>query len=1652
MTLKRYRKIISLFLVIAMLQPFLPVKARAEVVKSGTCGENLTWTLTEDGMLTLSGTGSMTDYSMSNNYPTNPWFTHSFYYPVKSIVIHAGVTDIGDYAFYKSSKLVSVEIPDTVTSIGTYAFGSCDSLVTLEIPDSITSIANHAFSGSKSLESLVIPDSVTAIGEDAFSHCTSLTNIKLPANITAISKQMFRECNSLTSIDLPDSITRIDVHAFAYCTSLTNLDIPDNVTSIGNLAFINCSNLKSISIPASVTSIGDYAFSSCNALADVYYSGTEAQWETLKDNIGTYNEPLFAATIHYNSSGEEEPEPMPDLPGIGGSCGENLTWSFDETTGTLTISGTGDMTDFAYGEAPWFDLHNDIKTVVIGEGVTGVGSYAFYTSSGLFTFSQASFPSSLTRLGEYAFGNCNNLTDLSLPGGVQIGNWAFSNCDGLEKLTIGSGSTVIGEDAFVACTSLKEVTVGSGLTTIGSEAFGMCTSLAALTIPNTITAIGEKAFVSCTSLSDVYYSGTQEEWVILKANTGEKNDPLFSAILHCNWMAEENTVTEVRYYFDWEPTEKTVYFGASGNQRALVTDQTDPDFTADPEALQGSYVLADLLQNGEQEVLIRIKAVESKTGTVTSVDITDGSAVFGIDGSRYSAPESITNPDTYAGQFVLYHLLDGSLVSIEILEEKIAFLRNYVNGIASMDLNNGRDTHIIFRLSPLADADTDAFLCGVTEDLFPIYYTADSAGLLFGAQERDVYTATEDGWCFSNSKFGFMYPNLYTDSYGNLVWDDSYAIPEERYEEVFGASYVATANAANIRTYNSMMGLWGGSCNGMSLTSVLFYLRLLDWNDYKTETHDTVNHYHTGVNQLDFKSWAYSSQYSDITKMIERYQILWNGTTDAYSKVDSTFHDLEGNYWTAKDTDGNRDHIPNGNYIQTLLDIISASGDPLMVDMEGYNEDTDSFAGHAVVIRTDRPVNNIGGGWYRVYVYDPNIPFIDTEAIDTGFSLYDFHLNLFPEDSFIELNPAKNIWRYCGSTTSGKASLYLGSDALGNVEFSTSAENMGGNNYPDYMYIYSIRDVGMPLRFNGTESWIPKWKNITKIVYTDDTNITVSASDGTDICRIVSGIPVGMVEGVEYHPYAGITTDGDGSSSGSITIPYTKFVIDYENGTDLTVLSSEAAVNVASTGELALSVSSGTGSIELTAGESADVTLQITDLYSSSEYSSITAVGNLQAGDAVELSLTEDAFVGSLKGYGALEILTDNEQVPKSEHVVYLDGSDESITVEDIRGELPEEHLHVFGQVQFEWADDFSSCTLHAVCADCGHCRITGCSLSSETVASTPTEPGSITYTAVAVLDGLEYSERKTVVIPALGYVIRLSGKNRYDTAFAVANQLKKNLGITQFGSVVVAYGQNFPDALTGSYLAAVKNAPILLTEKSADARVLAYIEENLVPGGTVYILGGTAAVTQEFEDGAKELGFTVKRLKDKNRYGTNLKILEEAGVNQTDEILIATGTNYADSLSASATGLPMLLVGGSLTDDQIAFLKNTSGKFVIMGGTGAVSQKVEDQLNEIGTATRVKGKTRYETSVVIAERYFGSPKAAVLAYAQGFPDGLCGGPLAMNMGAPLILTSNESPAAADAYIEGITVGAVTGGTGRITDDTVRAIFDLAEDVQIPVN
>ena len=308
--------------------------------------------------------------------------------------------------------------------------------------------------------------------------------------------------------------------------------------------------------------------------------------------------------------------------------------------------------------------------------------------------------------------------------------------------------------------------------------------------------------------------------------------------------------------------------------------------------------------------------------------------------------------------------------------------------------------------------------------------------------------------------------------------------------------------------------------------------------------------------------------------------------------------------------------------------------------------------------------------------------------------------------------------------------------------------------------------------------------------------------------------------------------------------------------------------------------------------------------------------------------------------------------------------------------------------------------------------------------------------------------------------VKRVAGTSRVDTALAVADATKEALGVEKFDTIILANGEdkNFADALTGSYLATVKKAPILMYRTSglSDA-TKAYIENNLVSGGTVYLLGGELAIPAEVE-AELSASYTVKRLAGGSRYDTNLAILKEAGVGDK-EILIARGFEFADSLSASATGLPILMVNevtGKLTDSQIEFLKGLNGnKLTILGGTVAISEELEATIEEVvGTdVDRVAGSSREATSVEIAKRYFGDPKPdfAVIAYSRRCPDGLCGGPLAYAMGAPLLLVNAGKEDVSNTYIaeNEIIAGYVLGGTLVVTDETARAVFGLAEDAVI---
>ena len=321
---------------------------------------------------------------------------------------------------------------------------------------------------------------------------------------------------------------------------------------------------------------------------------------------------------------------------------------------------------------------------------------------------------------------------------------------------------------------------------------------------------------------------------------------------------------------------------------------------------------------------------------------------------------------------------------------------------------------------------------------------------------------------------------------------------------------------------------------------------------------------------------------------------------------------------------------------------------------------------------------------------------------------------------------------------------------------------------------------------------------------------------------------------------------------------------------------------------------------------------------------------------------------------------------------------------------------------------------------------------------------------AVYAVDGVgkkseEAAVSATVDGEAEAAVERLYGAGRYETGYAVADALKEALGVDKFEAVVVATGKNFADALAGSYLAVENNAPILLTNGKDDnvAQLHAYIKANVAEGGKVYILGGDGAVSTSV-DTIK--GYDVVRLFGDSRYDTNLAILNEAGVTG-DSIIVATGKTFADSLSASAAKLPILLVkpNAALNDAQKEILTGRKNIYIV-GGDGAVSTAYEAELKAFGEVTRVFGESRYDTSVEVAKIFCKDVDMAVVASGKNFPDGLCGGPFAAALNAPLVLTKDGGAGAAASYVaeKVIAAGYVLGGDGALADTTVVEVFGLS--------
>lgn len=305
----------------------------------------------------------------------------------------------------------------------------------------------------------------------------NLKAVELPSGFS-LTDYLFLRCYKLERVIFPqvspdnpsEGCLNIPTMCFADCTALSEITIPDSVTKIKLAAFENCSSLSRITIPSKVTSIETRAFAECDDLVDVRVTNLE---DPITVETGAFTNSLHAHVTCENpdvlsSFRECNVSTTPTDSLLRGSCGDEATYEFDITSGTLTIRGEGDMDDFYsagggnfttyISYAPWYSFRNGITSIDIRD-ITSIGSCAFARCENLSTIS---WTDTITQIGLYAFDHCESLTNITIPSNVSlIHHYAFMFCHGLEEVTITSPSITIGNYAFNECWNLKQLTIQS---------------------------------------------------------------------------------------------------------------------------------------------------------------------------------------------------------------------------------------------------------------------------------------------------------------------------------------------------------------------------------------------------------------------------------------------------------------------------------------------------------------------------------------------------------------------------------------------------------------------------------------------------------------------------------------------------------------------------------------------------------------------------------------------------------------------------------------------------------------------------------------------------------------------------------------------------------------------------------------------------------------------------------------------------------------------------------------------------------------------------------------------------------------------------------------------------------------------------------------
>ena len=459
-------------------------------VAQGNCGDHLTWALSSDGVVTISGYGDMWNYrlsynSSSNIYKTNaPWMSASSSVAVWKVEFVGNVTSIGDYAFYRLKTLgyKTLYFPETLRKIGKGAFAECNRYSrVIELPEGLETIDDCAFQNCSKWSFNQLPTTLKKIGSNAFEGCgnlyfnfdksarvqvgqeafknayigetplslvgfsevsngmfqgTNIYGVNLPSYITKIGSKAFKNCTNLGYVNIQGNVTEIPAECFSGCGKLDNISGLEKITCIGANA-LKGTNFYSFIIPSNVKTIANYAFQSCKNLKELTIPvSVTSIGASAFDGCSNLEKVRYLGTqaqwdaISIGSGNDTLLEKLVVKPDASGNLKNGLSWAL-YNDGKLEISGNGAMQDFSSASAaPWSKAK--VQTVVLENGVISIG--------------------------KHAFSNCVNLTSIAIPEGItEIGAEAFCGCTNLDSIQLPASLKTVQQNAFSGCAALNTV-------------------------------------------------------------------------------------------------------------------------------------------------------------------------------------------------------------------------------------------------------------------------------------------------------------------------------------------------------------------------------------------------------------------------------------------------------------------------------------------------------------------------------------------------------------------------------------------------------------------------------------------------------------------------------------------------------------------------------------------------------------------------------------------------------------------------------------------------------------------------------------------------------------------------------------------------------------------------------------------------------------------------------------------------------------------------------------------------------------------------------------------------------------------------------------------------------------------------------------------